>query len=126
MTPDKRKKIKALMESPASTENEKQICQKLLTYSPGQQKLKDEFERNQKQTKGREAYDRHTAQDARKRGAAQRQAAARHRAAQDPGPFAGKQYTPEEFERAQAMMDQRLKDMNEEISQRLADILNGK
>jgi len=111
MTPDKRKKIKALMDSPASTENEKQICQKLLTYSPAQQKLREEFERNQKQAKRREAYDRHTGRGAQDRA---------------PGPFAGKPYTPEEFERAQAMMDQRLKDMNDEITQRLADLLDGK
>ncbi len=110
MTPDKRKKIKALMDSPASTENEKEICKRLLTYSPGQQKLREEFERNQKQAKRREAYDRHTGRGAQP---------------QDPGPFTGKQYTAEEFERAQAAMDQRLKDINEEINQRLADILTG-
>jgi hypothetical protein len=34
MTPEKRKKIKALMDSPASTENEKAICRKLLKDNP--------------------------------------------------------------------------------------------
>jgi hypothetical protein len=34
MTPEKRKKIKALMESPAATENEKEICRKLLEDNP--------------------------------------------------------------------------------------------
>ena len=34
MTPEKRRKIKALMESPASTENEKEICRKLLKDNP--------------------------------------------------------------------------------------------
>lgn len=34
MTPDKRKKIKALMDSPAASENEKEICRKLLAMNP--------------------------------------------------------------------------------------------
>ena len=34
MTPDKRKKIKALLNSPASTANEKEICRKLLKANP--------------------------------------------------------------------------------------------
>jgi len=34
MTPEKRKKIKALLDSPASTPNEKEICRKLLKDNP--------------------------------------------------------------------------------------------
>ena len=34
MTPEKRKKIRALMESPASTTNEKEICRQLLQDNP--------------------------------------------------------------------------------------------
>jgi hypothetical protein len=34
MTPEKQKKIKALLDNPASTENEKEICRKLLKGHP--------------------------------------------------------------------------------------------
>lgn len=34
VTPEKRKKIKALLDNPASTENEKEICRKLLKDNP--------------------------------------------------------------------------------------------
>ena len=34
MTPEKRRKIKALLDNPASTENEKEICRKILKENP--------------------------------------------------------------------------------------------
>jgi hypothetical protein len=34
MTPEKRRKIKALLDNPASTENEKEICRKILRENP--------------------------------------------------------------------------------------------
>ena len=59
MKPDKRKKIRAMLNNPASTENEKEICRKLLKAHPEE---KPHFDDNVFNESMEDAFRRQTAQ----------------------------------------------------------------
>lgn len=93
MKPDKLKKIRAILNSPASTENEKKICRKLLAkhpeekapdvqrgFCPSFETPEDAFLRQQAAARQSDLYNRHTGQDAER----QRMAAQQARQAADP------------------------------------------
>jgi hypothetical protein len=101
MTPDKRKKIMALLASPASTENEKEICRKLLAkptvdtrpiFNPSSEtaeqawkrhqseSLEDIFRRQAATAQQSAFYNQHTGQDARQQAAQNQQDQARQAA----------------------------------------------
>ncbi len=90
MKPEKLKKIRAMLNSPASTENEKAICRKLLAKHPPEetpkrraedrQTLEDAFRRQAAQAQQSAFYNQNTGQDARQQAARNQQDAARHAA----------------------------------------------
>jgi hypothetical protein len=98
MKSSKLKKIRAILNNPASTDNEKEICRKLLAKHPEQEKpqrvefqFSPTFETDEQAFRRQNAaayqkgfYNRHTGQDAaRRRAAADAQGASRQQAAQN-------------------------------------------